>query len=181
MDFVILLGLLECHALPRRTQQKSTAPPAAHPLGKHANLGPPIRSPSITKRLQPACRNPTFLRPPQTHKNAPFASRSLDRPRFCRPAALRLSAHARQPSDTTPLAPLPQIFAPSLPPSQPLENQFLPFRNHVFSLNISRPANPPRTDSPLQAARISSLSPALQKELPHGPSQRLARSRSPSF
>jgi hypothetical protein len=38
MDFVILLGLLECHAAPRPSEEKSAAPPTAHPLGKHANL-----------------------------------------------------------------------------------------------------------------------------------------------
>jgi hypothetical protein len=53
MDFVISLGLLECHAPPRRTQQKSTATPAAHPLGKHANLGPPQLAHS--ERLQAEC------------------------------------------------------------------------------------------------------------------------------
>jgi hypothetical protein len=38
MDFVIAIGLLECHAPPQRSEEKSAEALAAHRLGKHANL-----------------------------------------------------------------------------------------------------------------------------------------------
>jgi hypothetical protein len=98
MDFVISLGLLECHAPPRRTQQKSTATPAAHPLGKHANLGPPSSPtvngcrPSATLIDQPASvRSPAKCVTCAIYARSPHGQASL---------TPRRSGHASLPGDT---------------------------------------------------------------------------------
>lgn len=120
MDFVISLGLLECHARPRHTQQKSAAPPAAHPLGKHAKLGPPIyrhawlQDECHADRATPPRRRPAKCVTCAMHAGSPGARASL---------APRPSGHACLPVDTPASSHPPQshrtlllIFATSFSP-----------------------------------------------------------------
>ncbi len=141
MDFVISLGLLECHAPPRRTQQKSTAPPAAHPLGKHAKLGPP-NSPTRTGAGQMPHGTSRSARAKPSEMWTLRDANLIDRQpslagteaQRTRMLAQRHAYHPRQRANSH----APQshaIFAPSSPLAFPLQTQ-------LFSLHSSPAPNP---------------------------------------
>jgi hypothetical protein len=144
MDFVISLGLLECHAPPRRTQQKSTAPPAAHPLGKHANLGPP--SSLTVNGCRPSAmltEQPASVRSPAKCTTCAIYARSLHGQASLTP---RRSGHASllrdTPASSVTRAPTPsRAFATRQPAARASSH---PPKSHrslllIFATGISPP------------------------------------------
>ena len=182
MDFVISLGLLECHAPPRRTQQKSTATPAAHPLGKHANLGPPSSPtvndcrPSATLIEQPASvRSPAkcitcaiYARSPHGQARSRRGAADTLACQETRPPAVR--HELRRLRALSPRASLPRepaairhhnLIIISSHPSPHIRHWHFPakisFSPYTFPLRRIRL----RADSTSRPGRLSSSSPAL--------------------
>jgi hypothetical protein len=168
---VKLVGLLGCHAPPRRTQQKSTAPPAAHPLGKHANLGPPS-SPTVND-----CRPSAMLNraSPSVRSRAKCATCAIcaRSPRGRASLTPRHSGHASLPRDTAhqqaTRAPTPSRRQPSVSTSSRPSLHFRHERS-LLKISFSPYTFPPRrirrrSDSTSHSAPLSSQSPRPTKEL----------------
>jgi hypothetical protein len=146
MDFVISLGLLECHAPPRRTQQKSTAPPAAHPLGKHANLGPPS-SPSMNgcRPIATLIEHPAYVRSPAKCATCAIYARSPHGQASLEP---RGSGHASllrdTPASSVTKAPTPSRAFATRQPARAARASSHPPQSHrallpIFATGISPP------------------------------------------
>ena len=144
---------------PHRTEQKSTPPLAAHPLGKHAKLGPPSSPPWMVAGQVP---RPSSNPPPcETQRNVALARRRSGSPDGSIRAATEAhrtrqlaQRHARQqPSAAISSHPSPHLRHWHFPSK-------ISFSPYTFPLRRIRR----RADSTSHPGRLSSQSPA-HKEL----------------